>query len=151
MRDGRRTFLGKAIGGVVALAGLLSPARALAWGRRRGGCCPQPGFLSEGCPPYRGPVSIEFPDEATVWGGGGLYTWGYTTNVEFAGADCGGPGTFTTATPPGPGPSGTRSTWAYRIDGLTPGVRYTLTAYYWDKSGSTPVKRVGAIWPFTPQ
>jgi hypothetical protein len=154
MRDGRRNFLGQAACGVAALAGLLLPGRVLAWGRRRGGCQPcSPSFpvcegpLVIGRRPYseRGPVTILYPDETTVPGGGGLFAWGLndrSVDPSKITATCGS-GTVTKITPP------PLNTWAFMISGLTTGNSVTLKVYYPDPNTGMPV--LGDSFAFTPQ
>jgi hypothetical protein len=99
--------------------------------------------------PYdeRAPVTILFPDETTVHGGGGLYVWGTSgsgVDATMITATCGS-GTVTKVAPPAP------NTWAFVITGLTAGTSVTLKVYYMDTSVIPPVKTLGDSFTFTPQ
>jgi hypothetical protein len=164
MSVGRRTFLGKAVAGMAALAAMLSPARAFGCRRRGSACSPSPYYGPTFFPgpvyqpvalpivveAQRDVITIEYPDETPVKGGGGLYTWGTNSvpilSIELVPND----GSINMATVP-MGSGGTKPTWARRIDGLTVGTEYTLSVYYPDMTHCPPVKTLGASFKFTPQ
>jgi hypothetical protein len=97
----RRAFLRGFVGGLAGLAGLLSPGRVWAWGRRRrGGGCATPPVVVEPAfipvPEAIGPppvgtgspaISINYPPSGTtssptiVPGGGGFCAWGTMSNI----------------------------------------------------------------------
>ena len=145
MREGRRTFLGKTLAGLGALAGLAIPGRVLAWHRRQRGCpcdpttgrpiLPTDSFVQ---------VHLNYPPDSgvnIVYGGGGFYAWGYFANtLTISGASISGPG-IPPANPiqgkalTAPTPSlalGSANVFAFEFDKVPtdPTNQLTLTVYY---------------------
>jgi hypothetical protein len=95
-----------------------------------------------------GDFIIDFPDETSVHGKGGFYTWGTTvnTNIRATGATCGG----YNGTPAAPPKAVPPNSWAYLFDnvGTSP---VTLTISGMDYTNPMkPVPANSTSYTFTP-
>jgi hypothetical protein len=146
MQTGRRSFLGKTVSGLAALAALLSPARALAWRRRRVVCdaavpCPVP--LVEMQPRSDTSVTICHPTTSTNPPYCGvLFAWGYygSSVVASSIACTSSAGTLTQLPVPIPG---TTNTWGCFIYGLSTSSADTLTVSFNYKDPMTMTIKTG--------
>jgi hypothetical protein len=162
MHNGRRTFLGLAVGGLGTLVGLFGTGRASAghprlFGYRRG-CQPCYPSVENAplCVVQRKQITAVpvidfcFPASDTVRGNGGFFVWGYVDNSQVQ------PGTSLTATLngtmqpygvtplntvgcPAPVPyttlPGSWTIFAFRFDNVQTGVQLTLTVTFTNTSG----------------
>ena len=132
MRGERRSFLGKAVGGLLGALGLLWAGAAQAGHRGRRcwapvNCPPAVPFCP--APPQPGTydvITILYPTGGTVPGNGGFYAWGTSlSGVMVTGATCGGVTGIAVAIPQADAGT-TQNTWAFLFNQVPQGGQ-TLT------------------------
>jgi hypothetical protein len=153
MRNGRRTFLGLAVSGLGALAGLVLPGKANACRHRI--ICNPVAIPPQWCPPVplqetpppagmaTSGVFINFPQPSqTVYGDGGFYVWGYIKNATLGSASVllndglGGAVAGVAAT--APTPDSGEKTWAFLFNSVPTGTTtLTLAVPFTTSSGSS--------------